>query len=167
MFEFGDRLLRMVHRDHRRGRDPVLQRFEQLRLVDVECPAGGDARLGVVDPGQTETHGREQHREVDAELVQAFVEQPRHHGRGAVAGVLRRCAPERLLGDVLAASLGGGHAQRAAHPVAVDPHGPHGRVAADLAHRLAHHRAVFEPVAVRVDHRMAETLAQLRTVIRH
>ena len=167
MFQLGDGLVRVVHGNHRRGRHTILQRLEKLGLIHVERTAGREPRLGVVDAGQAEAHGREQNGEVDAEFVKALVEEPRHHRRRAVARILGRCAPKRFLRNVFAAPLDRCHVQRTAHPVAVDLHGPCGGIAADLAHRVRHHGTVFQPMAIGVDHRMAEFSAQFCTFACH
>ena len=167
VFQFGNGLVRVMHGNHRRRRHAVFQRLEQLGLIDVEGTACGLARLGVVHARQAEAHGGKQNGEVDAELVQALVQQPRHHRRGAIAGVFGGRTPERLLGDVLPSPFSWRHAQRATNAIAVNAHGAHRGIAADFAHRFANHRPVFQPMAVGVDYRMAETGAQFGTIVRH
>ncbi|MYB38558.1 MAG: hypothetical protein F4Y26_14490 [Gammaproteobacteria bacterium] len=162
VFELGDGLVRRVHGNHSRRRDAVLERLEEFGLVGVECAARSEASFVVVHPRQAESHGGEQDAEVDAEFVETLVEQARHHGGGAVAGVLGGRAPEGLLGNVLAAALCRRHAEGTSHPLAVHLHRPHCGVAADLAHGRPHHGGVFEPVAVGVDDGMAQARSEFR-----
>src|SRR5439155_26582492 len=95
-------------------------------------------------------------REIEPDLVEALVEQPREYRSREIAGVLRGMAPEQLLADAAAPALLDRHRQ---HPAdATADRGPAGDrlVAADLAELLGKDRAVFDPMPVGVDDRMVE-----------
>ncbi len=155
-----DRFLGRVHGDDR-GRDhPVLEAAELVRREDVVGAADGPPQPRVLHAVVAQPGGRIHHREVDAEIRQPLVEQPRQHGGGAVQHVLARRGPERFLADPAARALRHRHPERVGHPLARQRQPLHGGLAADLAERLAHHRAVLEPVPVGVDDRMGETGAE-------
>ena len=111
VFEFGDRLVRRVRRDHCSGRNPVGKGREQIRLVDVERATRRHPRLFVVAARQAHAGRGEKHGEVDAEFIQPLVQERRHHGGGAVARVPGGDTPERLLRHVFGAALFDVHRQ--------------------------------------------------------
>ena len=159
-FEFGDRLLGVVHRDDRGRGQPVAEPVEIIGRDDV---VGADHRapgLVVLDARQAQPGGRIDDREIDADLVEPLVEHLRHHRRGAVERVLGLAVPEiraarrragaRSAGCSLSASVV--DLQRGEEPV--------GRlVAAGLAHLFAEDRGVFEPMSVAVDDRVRQVRA--------
>jgi hypothetical protein len=114
------------------------------------------------DTRQAQSGGRVDDREIGADLVEPLVEQMRHHRRGAVEGVPRLPRPKARHGDPAAAAL----LDTQLECIARRRHGseePVGRlVAADLAHLLAEHRIVLDPVPVAVDDRMVELGLDLR-----
>ena len=155
-FQFGDRLVGGVHRDDRRRGQPVAELGEIIGRDDVVGADHGAAGGVVLNARKAQPGGRVDDDEIEAELVEAVVKQARHHRGGAVERVLRLAAPERRLADALGAPLGGRHRQR----VAGRPHrlqkAVRGQVAADLAHLVAEHRIVFDPMPVAIDDRMVD-----------
>src|SRR5213083_3000913 len=82
-------------------------------------------------------------------------------GSIAVAHVLARRRPERFHADALLRPLGHRHLERARHARAREVERLGRRVAADALELLAHDGAVLDPVAVGVDHRVGEAIAEL------
>src|SRR5439155_1295949 len=97
VLELRDGFLGRVHGDAGGGRDPVGEVMEGVGGEDVERATGGPARLVIGDTRDAEAGGGIEHREVQAELVQALVEEPRQQARRPVARVLLGRRPERLL----------------------------------------------------------------------
>jgi hypothetical protein len=155
-FELGNRFVRGVHRDDRRRRQPVAEAAEVIGRDDIIGADHGAAGRVVLDARQAQTGGRVNDDKIQAELVEAVVEQFRHHRGGAVEGVFRLACPERLLADALLAAFGDRHRQI----LAGRPHRPQkpvrGEIAADLAHLVAEHRIVFDPMPVAIDDRMVD-----------
>src|SRR5206468_5869158 len=98
-----------------------------------------------------QARGRIDDREVAAELVEALVEQARHHRGRAVERVAGLAGPEAWLGETPAPPLGERHAQRVLRGLhrGVEPIGS--PVATDLSHALAEDGIALDPVAVAVD----------------
>ena len=158
-----DRLLGCVHRHHRRRRHPVLERGEHLRVHAVHR-AGHRAPQFLVGI----RHVKEPERgvdqgEVDAEVVEALVEEARDHRGGPV---------ERA---------GGLPPPRRPHEAPVEPVGRRGvvpggvgRLLHELLDRARHlrpghvaeiveeDRDRLQPVPVPVDHRVSELRPHLR-----
>ena len=91
--ELGDGLVGVVGRDDPDGDQPVGVRAVGLGVVAVAGPGEGAAQLGVVDRHDRQADGGVEHGDVDAQLVEAFVEQPGEHGGGPVEGVAGGHAP--------------------------------------------------------------------------
>ena len=106
-----DGFVRRVHGNDRRRRHPVSKGSKCLGTVRIERTTARQARFIVMDAGDTQAAGWVHHSEIDPNLVQAFVEKLRHHGRGPVARVAGRRTPERLLRHILAPPLSYGHAE--------------------------------------------------------
>ena len=108
--ELLDRLLGRVHRDDGRGNEAIAVRAELVHREHVVGAAEGAPQLVRRQAVVAEPGGRIDHGEVEPEVVQALVEEARHHRGRAVQRVLGRQEPERLLPDPAAAALGHGHA---------------------------------------------------------
>src|SRR5260221_318218 len=76
-------------------------------------------------------------REIEAELAQTLVEETREHAGRAVARILFRPRPERLLAHAPVPPLGDGHAERFAHAAPDRKEPLSGRVTTDLADLFA------------------------------
>ena len=155
-FELGDRLVGGVHRDDRRRRQPVAETAEIIGRNDVVGADHGAPGRVVLDARKAQPGGRVDDDKVEAQLVEAVIEQFRHHRGRAVERVFRLARPERLLPQALLAAFGDRHRQilagrphRLQKPV-------RGEIAADLAHLVAEHRVVFDPMAVAIDDRMVD-----------
>src|SRR5207247_565101 len=99
---------------------------------------------------------------VAAELVQALIEQARHHRGGAVERVRRLAGPEARLGDAPPPALAERHAERVFGGLQCGEPSVGGLVAADPAHPLGEDGVELDPVPVAVDDRVAEARADLR-----
>src|SRR5205085_11909300 len=97
VIELLDRLLGSMHRDDRRRGHAVGEIAEILGRDDVVGAAGSPPSLAVADPRYPKAAGRVDDREVEPDLVEALVEEPRKHRGREVARVLRRMGPEGLL----------------------------------------------------------------------
>ncbi len=150
-----DGLLGRVHRHHGGGGDAMGIGPEHLRVhpVDGTRHRSPDLLVGVRDVEEPE-RGIED-AEVEPEVVEPLVEEPRHHGRGSVEGAGRLAPP-------------GGPVNPPAHPFVGRQVVP-GRLAG-LLHEPIHHRwpghvtQVIEedgnrlqPVSVAIDDGMIET----------
>jgi hypothetical protein len=151
-----DRLLRRVHRDDRGRDDPVGQRAELVHREHVVGPADGAPLPRVLHAVEAEPGRRVHHAEVDAEVVQALVHEPREHGGRPVEHVLAGRGPERFHADPLAGALGHRHLERVRHALGGRRQPLDCRVTADAPELLAHDRRVLDPVAVGVDDRMTQ-----------
>src|SRR5947207_5001669 len=118
-----DRLLGGVHGDDRGRGHAVAEIAEIFGRHDIVGPTGGTARLAVADPRHAQPTGRIDDREIEPNLVEAFVQEPREYRGREIAGVLRRMSPERLLADPPPATLLDRHRQDAARaaPTAFQP----------------------------------------------
>ena len=106
-FEFGDRLLGVVHRDDRGRGQPVAEPVEIIGRDDVVGADHGAPGLVVLDARQAQPGGRIDDREIDADLVEPGIEHFRHHRGGAVECVLGLTVPEIRLGDAAPARSSG------------------------------------------------------------
>ena len=155
-FELGNRFLGGVHRDDRRRRQPVAETTEVIGRDDVVGADHGAPRRVVLDARQAQPRGRVDDHKVEAQLVEAVVEQLWHHRSGAVERIFRLARPEGLLADALVAAFGDRHRQNLARcPHSLQKAVP-GEVAADLAHLVAEHRIVLDPMAIAIDDRMVD-----------
>ena len=138
------------------GRQPVAETAEILGRDDVVGADHSAPRRVVLDARQAQPGGRIDNHKVEAQLVEAVVEQLRHHRRGAVERVFRLAAPEGLLTQTLIAALGDRHREQ----LAGRPHrlqkAVRGQIAADLTHLVAEHRIVFDPMPVAIDDWMVD-----------
>ena len=158
-FQFFDRLVRGEHR-HDRGRgQPVFQARKLVRGVRVECPTRRAPDFIVAQKRREQCPaGRIDHPEVDAQFVQAFVQEFRQHGGRTVARVAGRHAPPGGLQHASVAALVG----RCRGPAGVaELVGDLGiacdhRGAGDLVQIVQGQGFEFYPVAVGVDDRMVE-----------
>ena len=157
-----DSLIGRVHGDDGSRCDAVGEVAEIVGGEDVERAAGGPARLVVGDARNAEPHRGVEDREVEAQLAEPLVEEPRQHRRGAVTRVLLGRRPERLLGDPAPAPLRHGHRERLTHLAPDRQETLRGPVAADAPELLADDGPVLQPVAVGVDHRMGQPGSNLR-----
>ena len=127
----------------------------------VEGAAGGPPRLVVGDARHPQPHRGIEDREVDPELVQPLVEQPRQEAGRAVTRVARGRRPERFLGQAPPLPLGHRQRERLAHTLANRREALGRPVAADAAQLLDDHRTELQPVAVGVDDGMAQLASNL------
>lgn len=165
VLELGDRFLGCVHRDGGHGCQAVRQRSEGLGVASVEGPACPAAVALVVGVEEDEPEARVHHPEVDADLVEAVVEQPREQRRGEIDGPRSRRAPPRSARCAGGRPLGGGLLVPAVPGPAVGRHEPtEGRMVERQPLGLEvrrQRREVLGHVAVAVDHRMVEPPADL------
>ncbi len=93
VLELGDGLVRGVGGDHRRRGEAVVQPVARVRQVGVEGAAASPAHLvvGVVEARQP--HAGVEHREVQADLVHALVEQTGQERRRPIERVGRHRPP--------------------------------------------------------------------------
>jgi len=155
-FELLDRLVGGVHRDDCRRGQPVAEAAEIIGRNDVVGADYGAPGRVVLDARKAQSGGRVDDDKVEAQFVEAVVQQLRHHRGGAVERVFRLARPKGLLTDALVAAFGdrhrevlAGQAHRLQKPL-------RGKVAADLAHPVAEHRIVFDPMPVAIDDRMVD-----------
>ena len=160
--ELFDGFVGMVHRDDRGRRHPITELAEVVRGDDV-VRANHRAPGGVVaDPRHAQPGGGIDDGVVAAELVQALIEQARHHRGGAVERVRRLAGPEARLGDAPPPALAERHAERVFGGLQCGEPSVGGLVAADPAHPLGEDGVELDPVPVAVDDRVAEARADLR-----
>ena len=93
VLEGRDGLLGRVGGDLRHRRQAVGVGPVHLGAEGVQRPAGDLAHLGVLDRRGGQRAARVEHGEVDAEIAEALVEEPRELRGGAIQGVGRRQAP--------------------------------------------------------------------------
>ena len=159
--ELLDRLVRCVTRDGRGRRHAVAKLAEVVGGHDVERVAHGASRLVVGDAGDAEPGRGIDGREVDTQLLEPLVEEPREHPGRAVAGVSRRSRPEPFLADAAPSALVHGRRQVVFRRSLGREEGVGRLVAADLAHLLGEDRRKLDPVAVAVDDRVLELCMEL------
>ena len=143
--ELLDGLFGGVHRDDGRRDEAIGVRAELVHGEHVVGAAQGAPQLVRRQAVVAKAGGRIDHGEVEPEIVQALVEEPRHHRGRAVQRVFCRQEPERFLPDPPAAALGHRHRQRIANARARQRQRFHCGVAADTAELLAHVRARTRP----------------------
>ena len=155
-----DRLVRRVHGHDRRRRDPVRVRLEHLRVHPVDRAGHGapDLLVGVADPEKPE-RGVED-AEVDAEVVQSFVEEPRDHGGRAIERPGRLTPPGRAMDAPSQSFLGGDVVPGRVRGLLDERFDDRG--ACDVAQVVEEDRHRFEPVTVTVDDGMVESSAHRR-----
>ncbi len=171
MVELRDRLGRRVRRDLRDRRHAVGIGEVDLGVERVQRAARHLAQLVALDRERHESAARVEHREVDPELVEPFVEQARQVRGGAVERVRGgQAPPRRARRPELALARLRERAPRAQHHVVeVDSaRGLEARrevAAADVLHVVeeegAEDRDRLDDVAVGVDHRVSEPRAQI------
>ncbi len=155
VFELLDRLFRRVHRDDRRRGQPVAERAEIIGGDDVEAADHRAARRLVGDTRDAEPGGRVDDAEIDA------VQHARHHRGGAVARVGRLPPPIAFHPGAALFALLDRQRQRVGDAALRGDKAVRPLVADHLAHLLGENRRVFDPVAIAVNHRMADLLAGL------
>ena len=159
VLEFRARLLRRMHRDHRRGRHAVGKFSEKFRDEPVERAAGRAPRLVIGMKRNTQPGGRIQHGEIHSEFVEAFVKQPRQNLGRAIARVLRRQRPECFLRAPPVLALFFRRRQSLRHPAVERAKSLDGAAAAEFFQLLDDDRPELQPMPVGIDHRMLETRA--------
>jgi hypothetical protein len=160
-FELGDRLVRGVHRDDRGRGQPVAEAAEIISRNDVVGANYRAPRRVVLNARKAQPGGRVNDDKIEAQLVETIIEQFRHHRGGAVECVFRLAGPKGLLGAACVAALGDGHRQQLAGRPHCLQKPVRGQIAADLAHLVAEHRIVFDPMPVAIDDRMVDFRADL------
>jgi hypothetical protein len=91
--DLGQRLVGVGHGDHRHRLQPVAQAGEDLGGVAVERPGEDLAHLRAGGRAGEEPVRGVEHGDVDADLVEAPVQEVGHHARRPVEGVARRHRP--------------------------------------------------------------------------
>ena len=161
-FQFGDRLVRRVHRDDRGRGHAVAEILEIAGRDDVIGADHGAPCLVVDDARQAQPGGRVDDGEIGADFVEALVQEMRHHRGGAVEGISGLPGPEARHGDLAATPLRRAHLQRAQGRVHRGEVAIGRLVASHLAHLLRKHRIVFDPMPIAVDDRVVEFGTNLR-----
>ena len=156
-----DRLLGRIHRDDRGGDDAIAIGTELIRGEHVVRPADRAAHARVLQAMVREPGGRIDDRDVDAEIVQPLVHQPREHRGRTVEHVFARRRPEALHAGAAPSTLLERHLQRVRDPRRRQGEPFDRGLTGDLAELLAHHRQVLEPVAVRVHDGMMQARVEL------
>jgi hypothetical protein len=87
-----------MHRNRRCGGPAIAELAKLAGNIQVESAASSATNLLFRDVRYREACGRIEDREIEAELVESFVQEARQQGRGAVKRVLCRNAPEGFLG---------------------------------------------------------------------
>jgi hypothetical protein len=159
VLELFDRLPGRVHRHDRHRREPVRVLRVGLGQVAVEGAHDGATGLLLVDALGQQTVGRVEHREVDPELVEAFVEEPRQHRRRAIQRVARRETPPGRTHEAHAAPLLGCEPDPELEALVEGDEAALDVRAADLAHEIPHRRQVLDAVPVGIDDRVIEARA--------
>jgi len=145
-----------VHRDDRSRGQPVAETLKVIGRDDVVGADHGAPRRVIGYARKAQPGGRVDDREIETDLVEAIVEQPRHHRGGAVECVFRLASPEGLLGDALVPPFGDRQRQRLAGRRHCLQKAVCRQIAADFAHLFAEHRIVFDPMPVAVDDRVVD-----------
>ena len=154
-----NRLLRGKHRHHRSRSQAVFQAGELIGRIHIKCATGCPPHLIIAQKRRKQrAAGRVDHPEVDAELIQALVQQLGQHCGRAVARILGRHPPPGRLEHppILAFLFGESRPFLIAKLV--------GNLAIALGHTLSpdlvqivHGRRLkLDPVTVRVNDRMAQ-----------
>ena len=164
VLEFLDGFVGRRGRDHGHRGQPVRIVGEVLRREGVEGAQG--LALQVLVLGDGRRAGRVHDAEVEAEFVEALVEEPGHHRRRAVAGVGHGHLPEPRVGGPVVAPTFRAHTLRLADEgvETVETLGYPGP--GDLGDALLHHRPELEPVGVRIDDGVLEPCVDLLRVHR-
>ncbi len=165
MLELGDRLVGGERGDARHRHDAVAVRAIRLGGVHVERPRQRRPQLVVGEMDRGEPVRRVGDRNVDADLIEALVEELRQHRGRAVERVARRYPPPRHAHERHLAALCGRErlGEAAARDDHVEPFGD--RRAGDLDEDVAHERQVLDDVAVAVDDRVVDPLANPGDVV--
>ena len=155
-----DGFLGGVHGHHGRRSHAVGEGPEHLGIHPVHRARHRAAQILVGIRDVEEPERRIHEREVDAEVVESLVEEPRHHGGGPVQRIAGLPPPRGPMGTALHA-LGRRHLVPARvlgllHEL-VDDGG-----AAHVAQEVEEDRDGLEPVAIAVDHRVIELRAHRR-----
>jgi hypothetical protein len=154
-FEFADRFIGSVHRDRGGRRDSVAKLSADLRVHRIQGATCDPPHLGIEDRRQRQPERGIQNGKIDAELIKPAVQQARrHHGReivrvvrdappGAahVARVAISARARRMLAQLAVVSL--------EHPGS-----------ADFLKIFVEERCGLDQMAVAVDHRMIEPVAE-------
>ena len=112
VLELVDGLLGREGRDARHRFEAIAEVGVDLGVVAVEGPGHGPAQLVVGEGGDRQAVGRVQQGEVDAELIEAVVQEIGEHGRRPVERVLGGDAPPGRAGHAEPAPLRAGRARR-------------------------------------------------------
>jgi hypothetical protein len=126
-----------VHRDDRSRGQPVAETLKVIGRDDVVGADHGAPRRVIGYARKAQPGGRVDDREIETDLVEAIVEQPRHHRGGAVECVFRLASPEGLLGDALVPPFGDRQRQRLAGRRHCLQKAVCRQIAADFAHLFA------------------------------
>jgi hypothetical protein len=89
MVELGDCLVGCERRDHRDWFEAVAVVGERVRVVDVQCARERLAQLCLELVNDDEAGRRVQEHEIETELVETVIEEPRQRGRHTVERVPR------------------------------------------------------------------------------
>jgi hypothetical protein len=159
--ELVDGLLGRVHRDDRGGRDAIGEIAELVRDIHVEGAAHRAAHLVVLDPRRDQSRARIENREIEAELIETLVEQPRDDSGRAIERVLRRLHPETLGGDAEVGPFRGHHPDRRADAMVRRDERVGDARSGDASQVVDDRGAELDVVAVGIDHRMTQACADL------
>ena len=171
--KFLDRFFGRVHRDHADAGHAVFETGEHVGVVEVVRTGRRPAQFVVAHARQRdhlEAEARVDDRVVEADLVEALVQQPRQHRGAPVEGVLGGNGPPHRNRSPVVEPLLRGHVEGAAAVAHVaDPLLRHPG-ATDLAEVLEEHRHHLELVRVGVHDGMVEARLELtrpRRCFRH
>ncbi len=159
VLELGDCFLRCVRRDDPHGAQAIAVRRVALRVVPIACPRQRATHLVVVECHRHQTQRRVQQREVDADVVEALVQQLRQHRGGAIERVhTRQRPPSRTAVTHGAPSriVHCAHERRAADHL-VEP--ARDVVAGLVGNQIPHQRHELDAMTVGVDHGVIESSA--------
>ncbi len=150
--ELGHRLVGTERGDEGDRLQTVAVVGKDARVVRVQRPTRRQAQLVVGVAQDREPRGREEQGEVEADLLQALVEQPGQQDGHPVE-------PERVAEEHPRREVARARGERGS-PVPYEP--LRDRVVGHLAHAVDDHRHELDQVAVGIDDRMRQTTTYLR-----
>ena len=156
IFQLGNGLVRGVHGNHPRGRQPIRIFAKIISAKGIERAAGGLALLRIRNQRKAQAGGGVHHTKVEAKFVQPFIQELRHDGGGPVARIPGRERPKRLLSGPIGPALGHRHGQFFLNQLGEKRESFDGLIATDFSHFLPDQGAKFQPVSIRVDDGMIE-----------
>ncbi len=161
MAQLGDGLVRRMHRDRRDRGQAVRIRPEHFDVHLVQRAADGAPQVCVRQRALHQAERRIDDGEIDAEFVEPFVHQPRHHRRRPVAGFRRLAPPGRSAGTAGQPFLARQTVPAVLALLVLAESVDHRSARLGLQ-KIEEDRHRLQPMPIRIDHRMGKLGADFR-----